>query len=123
MSRLSSSRRQVYAELAPRKGGGGYTNFSGVTVTENAHEVEFKPTTFSAFAALRDRFGPGPWIYEKGSEEANLVQQRGADWALSNNHTKQEPEKEEPEDIWSGLLLAAGLLLILSYAFLGGFFR
>ncbi len=24
MSRLSSSRRQVHAELAPRKGGGGY---------------------------------------------------------------------------------------------------
>lgn len=122
MSRLSSSRRRVHAELAPRKGGGGYTNFSGVTVTENAHEVEFKPTTFAAFAALRDRFGPGPWIYEKGSEEANLVQQRGADWALSNNHTRQEAT-EEPEDIWSGILLVAGLLLILTYVLLGGFFR
>ena len=122
MSRLSSSRRPVHAQLAPRKGGGGYTNFSGVTIVENAHSVEFKPETFSAVSALRDAFGPGPWIYEKGSPEEIYIRQRGADWTLSNNHTRQEAT-EEPEDIWSGLLLAAGLLLILTYVLLGGFFR
>lgn len=54
MSRLSSSRRQVHAELAPpRKGGGGYTNFSGVILHRETVRRGGSPEEYRAVIAQR----------------------------------------------------------------------